>query len=77
MRNRNKFIVKEEVAKAQREICEILYNQEHQAVYDYADVVGMANSNCRGCEKETPTIITVENDECALCGGSKEKQNKY
>lgn len=28
-------------------------------------------------EKETPTIITVENDECALCGGAKEKQNKY
>lgn len=26
---------------------------------------------------ETPTIVTVKNDNCALCGTSKEIQNKY
>tara|TARA_R100001039_G_scaffold10623_1_gene5467 strand:+ start:63359 stop:63592 length:234 start_codon:yes stop_codon:yes gene_type:complete len=77
MKSRNKFIVKSSLGKAQREVCKILYSQDHQSVYDYADVTKMAYSSCSCCETETPTIITVDSDECALCGEEKQKQLKY
>lgn len=79
MKPRNKFIVKTGLAKAQMEICENLYQEKdgRQKINDYADKVKMPYTQCKDCETETPTIVEVEFDTCAVCGGQKEKQRLY
>lgn len=78
MTKRNKFIVKETLADIQLTICEALYKVSgQQGINNYADKVKMAYSECKGCESITPTIITINHDNCATCGGEKTKQILY
>ena len=79
MKSRHKFIVPSNLAKAQMEICESLYQDKEgrQKINDYADKVKMPYTQCKGCDSETPTIVEVKFDTCAVCGGQKEKQEIY
>ena len=79
MKPRNKFIVPSNLAKAQMEICENLYQDKEgrQKINDYADKVKMPYTKCSGCDSETPTIVEVKFDTCAVCGSQKSKQEIY
>ena len=76
MRNfRNKHIVNTRLANAQSEICEHLYDVDIFKVYDYANKVKIPYSYCKGCETQTPCIVTLKLDACAICGGNKKIPN--
>ena len=76
-RERHFFIVNDRLADAQEEICQNLYDESISKVYDYGNKVNMPYSYCIACETDTPTIVRLESDTCAVCGSDKEIQEEY